>query len=151
MNTSAIESFYVIGIEVRTTNEDGQSAKDIPLLWNKFFTENIGIQIPNKVEETLYCIYTDYELDHTKPYTTILGCKVSDLSVVPEGFRGLEIEGGNYGEFVAKGKMSDNIVFEEWLKIWTSDLPRTYKADFESYGAKAQNPDDAEIGIYLSI
>ena len=35
-----LESFKVIGISVRTTNENGQAAKDIPFLWNKFFEEN---------------------------------------------------------------------------------------------------------------
>jgi predicted transcriptional regulator YdeE len=30
----------VIGIEVRTTNENEQAAKDIPVFWEKFMKEN---------------------------------------------------------------------------------------------------------------
>ncbi|HKG05878.1 MAG TPA: GyrI-like domain-containing protein [Pedobacter sp.] len=148
---TTIPQAYVIGIAIRTTNENGQSSTDIPALWARFFTENISVQIPNKLGDNLYCIYTEYELDHTKPYTTVLGCRVENLSQIPEGFKGITIAGGSYAPFVAKGKLSDNIVFEEWLKIWSTDLPRSYTTDFEIYGEKAQNPEDAEVEIYISV
>ncbi len=76
MNKTNIETFTVIGIAVRTTNKNGQSAKDIGALWNKFMSEDILSQIPNKIDNTIYSIYTEYEGDYTQPYTTILGCKV---------------------------------------------------------------------------
>jgi predicted transcriptional regulator YdeE len=151
MNTTLIEQFYIIGIAVRTTNENGQSGTDIPLLWHKFISENIAAQIPNKIDEAVYSIYTDYELDHTKPYTTILGCRVANLENVPEGLTGKLIEGGPYAITTVKGNLNENIVFNEWQKIWSADIPRTFKADFEVYGAKAQNPADAEVDILLSV
>ena len=43
------QKFNVIGISMRTTNEEGQSGKDIPALWNKFFSEAVGEKIPNKI------------------------------------------------------------------------------------------------------
>jgi len=150
MNSSKIESLQIIGISVRTTNENEQSAIDIPGLWNKFLSTNLASSIPNKVSTDLYCIYTDYESDFTKPYTTILGCQVSSLNSIPDGFVGTTIKAGNYLTFVAKGKMSDNIVFKEWQKIWSSDLPRTYQTDFEVYGAQAQDPENAEVEIFIS-
>ena len=55
-----IQKFNVIGISVRTTNENGQSGKDIPALWSQFMSEEIQSKIPNKVSEDLFCIYTDY-------------------------------------------------------------------------------------------
>jgi len=146
-----IEQCYIIGLSVRTTNENGQSATDIPLLWHRFMSEGIAAKIPNKAGDEIYSVYTDYELDHTRPYTTLLGCRVTDLNHVPEGMTGKVIEGGEYLELTAKGKLSDNIVFAEWQKIWASDLPRTYQSDFEVYGPKSQNPDDAEVNIYLSV
>ncbi|RZK79629.1 MAG: hypothetical protein EOO92_08965 [Pedobacter sp.] len=150
MNSKHFDQRNIIGISVRTTNQNGQSATDIPLLWKRFFEEQLIQQIPNKIGDALYCIYTDYELDHTKPYTTILGCEVSSLTEIPEGFTGKIIEEGDYLPFTAKGKLSDNIVFEEWQKIWNTDIPRSYLTDFEIYGKKAQNPDDAEVEIYIS-
>ena len=146
-----IQKFNVIGISVRTTNENGQSGKDIPALWSQFMNEEIQSKIPNKVSEDLFCIYTDYEKDHTKPYTTILGCKVESLDVVPENMIGKTIESANYEELIAKGNLSEGIVYNKWLEIWNSDLDRSFTADFEVYGEKTQNPEKAEVAIYIAL
>ncbi|MET0945707.1 MAG: effector binding domain-containing protein, partial [Flavobacterium sp.] len=126
-----IQKFSIIGISVRTTNENGQSGTDIPALWNKFMEEGIAEKIPNKIDNALYCVYTEYEKDHTKPYTTILGCLVSSLDFIPEGMTGKTIEKAVYEKFTAKGNLQENIVFNEWLKIWNSDLDRSFTSDFE--------------------
>lgn len=143
--------FYVIGIAVRTTNENMQAATDIPALWNTFMTEGIAGKIPNKTGEELYCVYTEYELDYTKPYTTVLGCAVQDLSEIPEGMKGIEIAGGDYRQFTATGNMNDHIVYNEWVKIWDSGISRAYTTDFEVYGEKAQDPENAEVPIYIAL
>jgi predicted transcriptional regulator YdeE len=146
-----IQKFSVIGISVRTTNENGQSGQDIPALWNKFMAEGISGKIPNKIDNSLYCIYTEYEKDHTKPYTTILGCLVSSLDVIPEAMIGKTIEKASYEKFTAKGNLQEGIVFKEWMKIWSADLNRSFNADFEIYGEKAQNPENAEVDIFIAI
>lgn len=146
-----MEAFNVIGISVRTTNENGQAAQDIPVLWNRLFTENIASQIPGKSSDDIVCIYTDYEKDHTKPYTTILGYKVDQLDSIPEGLTGKAIGENKYTVFTAVGKLSDGIVYQEWEKIWNSELDRDFTADFEIYGAKAQNPDAAEVDIFIGL
>ncbi len=87
MITTSIEPFFIMGISIRTTNEDQQAAKDIPALWQRFWNEDILSKIPNKTGNTLYCAYTDYESDFTKPYTTVLGCKVSSLGTIPQGLK----------------------------------------------------------------
>ena len=146
-----IEAFKVIGISVKTTNENGQAAKDIGYLWTKFMSENILDKIPNKVNNNIYSIYTDYEGDHTKPYTTILGCRVENFDSIPEGMISKSFDDGNFTKFIAKGDLTKGIVFEEWLKIWQMDLNRKYTADFEIYGEKAKNPKDAEVEIFIGI
>jgi predicted transcriptional regulator YdeE len=151
MNSKHIDPFHIIGLAIRTTNENGQSAQDIPALWGKFMGENTIAQIPGKADEAIYSVYCEYEKDHTKPYTTVLGCRVNNLDEVPEGMKGITIEGGNYTEITAKGKLMDGIVLNEWVKIWNSDIPRVFTADFEVYGAKAQNPDNAEVEIWLAV
>ncbi|RXM50342.1 MULTISPECIES: GyrI-like domain-containing protein [unclassified Chryseobacterium] len=151
MNNVKIEPFKVIGIAVRTTNENEQAAKDIPVLWEKFMQENVLNNIPNKIDNTIYSIYTDYEKDHTKPYTTLLGCKVESLENIPEGMIGKSFEGGDYIRFTAKGNLGEGLVINEWFKIWNMDLGRTFTADFEIYGEKAQNPSDAEVDILIAI
>lgn len=151
MDIQTINQFSVIGIAVRTTNENGQSGTDIPALWSKFLSEGIFDKIPNKIDQTVFCIYTEYEKDYTRPYTTILGCKVANLEVVPDGMVSKTFDTGNYTQRTAKGSILQGIVFEEWVKIWQSDLPRAYTADFEMYGEKAQNPEDAEVDILIAV
>lgn len=151
MSREKINSFHIIGISVRTTNENGQAGQDIPALWNRFMSEGIAAKIADKSDHSIYCIYTDYEKDHTKPYTTILGCKVENLDNMPPGMIGKTINETEYEKFTAKGSISQGIVFNEWTKIWNSDLPRTFTADFEVYGEKSQDPENAEVDIFIAV
>ena len=151
MKNTKKEAFKIIGISVRTTNENQQAGKDIGELWGKFMAEEIADKIPNKVSAEIYSIYTDYEGDYTKPYTTILGCRVENLDTVPDGMVSRSFEQSNYAQFTCKGDLTKGVVFEEWLKIWQGDLDRKYIADFEIYGEKAQNPTDAEVEIFVGI
>lgn len=41
MDKVKIEPFKVIGISVRTTNENNQATKDIADLWDKFMNEKV--------------------------------------------------------------------------------------------------------------
>jgi predicted transcriptional regulator YdeE len=151
MATQTINPFCIIGIAVQTTNENGQSAIDIPLLWQKFMTEGTMEKIPGKVDNSIYCIYTSYEKDHTKPYLTILGCMVKNLDNIPEEMTGKIIEGGNYTKYTAEGNLQQGMVFNEWVKIWNSGIHRTYTADFEVYGEKAQDPNNAAVDIFIAV
>jgi len=151
MENKKINSFFVVGISIRTTNENNQSSNDIPLLWNKFMSEGLIQQIPNKIDNTIYCIYTDYESDFTKPYTTIIGCKVSNDENIPVGMIGTQINEGKYSINIAKGNIMQGMVYNEWIKIWNSKISRAYTTDFEVYGEKAQNPEDAEVEIFIAI
>ena len=96
-------------------------------------------------------VYTDYEKDHTKPYTTVLGCKVNSLEHIPENMKGMTFSAGNYEQFMAKGNLNEGAVYQTWLKIWESDLDRNFRADFEVYGAKAQNPAEAEVDVFVGV
>ena len=43
------------------------------------------------------------------------------------------------------------LIVKQWEKIFELDLNRTYLADFEIYGEKAQNPLAAEVDFYVGI
>lgn len=151
MSKQQINAFNIIGISVRTSNENEQAGKDIPALWNKFMSEDIAGQIHDKIDNSVYCIYTEYEKDHTRPYTTILGCRVNNLENIPNGMVGKRLDDATYVKYEAKGDLSRGSVFNEWVKIWNADLDRTYTADFEVYGEKAQNPESAEVDIFVAV
>jgi predicted transcriptional regulator YdeE len=151
MNTTRVNSFFITGIAIRTTNENGASANDIPQLWNKFLSEKIAEQVSGKTNNDIYCLYTDYEKDFTKPYTVILGCRVAETAPVQNGFTRMRIAPGNYDLFTAKGNLQEGIVFREWTGIWNSPVKRAYTTDFEVYGEKDQNPANAEVDIFVAI
>lgn len=146
-----IEPFKIIGIAIRTTNENGQAAQDIAQLWGKFMGEGILTKIPNKIDNTIYSLYTDYEGDHNKPYTTIIGCKVKTLEDIPSEMVGQSLAGGDYLKTTARGNLNEGLIVKQWTNIWEMDLDRTYDADFEVFGEKAQNPLDAEIEFLVGV
>ncbi|MCG9873888.1 MAG: GyrI-like domain-containing protein [Leptospiraceae bacterium] len=153
MNNQTIQKFYVIGISTRTTNENGQSAKDIEALWGKFWGEEIQKQIPNKISDEIYAVYTNYETDFTGSYTTIVGLPVSSLKNIPKGFVGITIETAVYQKYISKGKMPE-AVFNTWLEIWGNkelNLKRAYKADFTVHGQKYYDGDQAEVETFISV
>lgn len=151
MQIVKIEPFKIIGISLRTTNENGQASKEIAELWGRFMSDNILSKIPNKVDNEIYSLYTDYESDHTKPYTAILCCKVENLDNVPNGMVGKSFEGGNYIKTSVKGDLMQGLVVNQWSKIFEMELDRTYDADFEIFDEKAQNPSDAEVDFYVGV
>jgi len=85
MKSAKVESFKVIGISVRTSNGHSDVAKHIGDLWGRFMSKGIIEHIPNKLEESIYSLYTDYETDHTGAYTAVIGCKVSSFDEIPKG------------------------------------------------------------------
>ena len=48
-------------------------------------------------------------------------------------------------------KTVKGIVVQAWYDIWNRVLDRVYTADFELYGAKASNPEAAEVEIYIAV
>ena len=151
MKTKQLNSFKLVGISIRTSNQNNRAAQDIPALWQRFMSENIANKIPNKLAETVYCAYTEYEGDHNQPYTTLIGCPVSALTEIPDGLKGIEVPAGSYEQFTPKGRLSDGIIINQWFKIWETDLDRTYQTDFEVYGEKASDPNAAEVDIFVGV
>jgi predicted transcriptional regulator YdeE len=150
MQNQKTEAFQVIGISIRTTNKEAATMSSIGNLWGKFLSENLMSQIPNKTTYDIYCLYTDYESDFTGEFTVILGCKVNSLDDIPKGFVGKTIPAAEYQNFTAKGKMPA-CVYGTWQEIWTAKIDRKYSTDFEIYGEKSQNPENAEVEIFIAL
>jgi predicted transcriptional regulator YdeE len=65
-------AFTMAGISTRTSNdlETNQETARIPVLWGRIFKENIFEQFPSKLSPGgLVAACTEYEGDHTAPYT----------------------------------------------------------------------------------
>ncbi len=146
-----LNGFKIIGISVRTTNENNKSASDIGTLWRQFYSENLLAKIPNKISNDIYSIYTDYKGDFTDDYTTIIGMSVTGLDNIPEGLIGRQFDAENFTKFTAKGQMPQAVI-DIWADIWGRDkeLRRKYSYDFEVYNDNSQKEENSEVEIYIA-
>jgi predicted transcriptional regulator YdeE len=142
--------FYVAGISLRTTNQNGQSAKDIGDLWTKFMTEGIVEKLTDRISDDILCVYTDYESDYTGFYTAVLGCKVTSINDLSEDMDGIAIKAGKYDIYYLEGSFPNN-VHEAWVEIWNCSTPRSYTADYDLYSAGAKSFEETEVKIYLAV
>ncbi|PWK79965.1 putative transcriptional regulator YdeE [Mucilaginibacter oryzae] len=150
MDELTIKGFFLVGISVRTTNQNGQASKDIGALWNRFMSERILQQVVNRISDEIYCVYTDYESDKDGYYTTVLGCCVATKDNIPEGLICITVPPGKYNRYVAKGALPQ-AVSETWRRIWSDDIDRRYLADFDVYGERSKNREEAEVEIFVGV
>ncbi|MBU6445981.1 MAG: effector binding domain-containing protein [Verrucomicrobia bacterium] len=139
----------VIGIECRTSNDSNAGPKDIPLLWQKFYAENIQSKIPNKASDEVIALYCDYEGDYTQPYSCVIGCIVNSLEQIPEGMVGKVVPESTFALYHTEGDFPKNLI-DTWGHIWHSDLKRTYAGDYEVYGHKFSGP-SKEVDVLVAI
>ena len=142
------DSFFVAGIAVRTTNQNARARKDIGDLWAKFMSENIQTKISGKYADDLYCVYTDYESDHTGWYTAVIGCRVSEAG--NDGMFVALVPSGKCRVYKPEGKFPE-CVGDTWMQIWQEDIGRTYIADYDLYKAGAKNFEETETEIYIGV
>lgn len=137
-----------IGLALRTSNEE--CALTMPVHKEKFFKDNTLAKIPNKCDQNVLAVYTDYEGDYTKPYTWILGCEVSSLDEIPKGLVGITIPDTTYAVFTTQGAFPQGLI-ATWQEIWTANLPRLYSCDFEVYSPDFEPQENPKVTIYIAI
>ena len=135
----------IVGLMIRTTNENAQAQTEIPELWHRFMIENIGAQITHRLSNSIYVAYYDYEKDHTKPYSCLIGFEVAPDAPIPPGLASHTIPAGNYQTFETTGPLPQAVI-ELWGRIWQTPLNRSYQTDFEVY-----NPTSPSVPIYIGI
>lgn len=140
----------VMGIALRTTNEDWQSAKDIPPFWGRFYYEEISKKIPNKKTGEVLGFYCEYEKDHTRPYTLVAGCEVTNVGEIPEGLVVKQAPASKYAVFKIKGPFPHKLM-EAWQWIWEGHLNRTYTGDFELYPIDFHPETNPNLTLYIAI
>lgn len=142
------DALKVIGIQIKTTNAQGQATRDISKFWEKFKKEEILEKIPNKKNREVLALYTDYEGDIHQPYHYMICCEVTSLEEVPPGMVSKIIPPADYTIMKAQGKFPECLI-QTWQSIWKSDLKRSYRNDFEVY--RAFDPNHADIDIYIGV
>lgn len=139
----------VAGYAIRTTYEDHKADTEIFTAWNYFIDNKIAQKIPHKKSDVLMGVYYEYEKDHTKPFTLLIGCEIESEEGMPEDLKVVHIPDAKYAYVPATGAFPDSLV-QAWKDIWKSSIPRTYKIDIEVYGPGFQK-DPPTVDLYLSI
>ena len=146
-----VEGFDVIGISVITDNAKGTS--DINALWERFFKDSIGQKLSDKVDDVIYAVYSDYEGDHEAPYRLTIGYRVNKESIAgqmtPE-LHHVSVHGGEYALLSAAGEQPKALI-ETWEAVWSSDLEREFKTDFEVYGPRFFEDGLHEVLVHIGI
>lgn len=146
-----MDNFNIIGITVETLNQNGQSLNDLEKLWGQFWDDDIKNQIPNRLSDDIYAVYTDYENGDKEKYRVILGFIVKTLNKIPKGFIGRKITVGNHKKYLSKGKMPEAIILT-WAEIsQDKELNRAFRADVTVHGKKYFDGDEAEVETFISI
>lgn len=147
----------LVGIKIRTNNKaelEESSAKIGSMVYN-YFQNGISNQISHKNNpEVTYIAYTDYESDHLGEYTCFIGTEVIDLSDITSGLSTHIIPDQNYIKFTTASGSLPDIVIDTWKEIWQMEElnnNRSYLSDFEVYDARAADPSNAVMNIYIGV
>jgi predicted transcriptional regulator YdeE len=153
------QPFQVIGIAASTSNakEAGPDAI-IGKQWHRFMSEDLINKIPNRVDQTIYAVYTDYTSDFNGQYMVILGAKVRPIPnpTIPDGMVIKTVPAGRYAVFTSERGPVVKVVVDTWKQIWAyyqspQNGQRAYQADFEVYDQRAANPNNAQVDIYVGL
>jgi predicted transcriptional regulator YdeE len=149
-----VDSFWVLGIETRTTNaREMTGSGEISKLWKRLFTEGLLNRIPNRADSRITVVYSAYESDKDGPYTYLLGAKVSSIDKLPAGMSAKKVVTGDYAMFTAEGAPPAQLVVALWKQIWSLEagrLHRAYKTDFEVY-EEHTDPQNGRADVYVGV
>lgn len=143
------DPIIIMGLPLRTTNENKKSSKEIPLHWMNFFEKNYIEIIPNKKNNAPVGLYTNYSKKHAGPYTLIVGCEVTKVDKIPEGMVVKKIPAQTYAYLWAEGEFP-NCLYQAWKNVWESPLKRAYTNDLEIY-PETFNPKNAKIELFIAL
>ncbi len=151
------EGFIVMGISVRTSNAEQMTpAAPIGKQWERLFKEGVLAAIPNRADGNIVAVYSDYASDKDGEYNYLLGARVTKVESVPTGMTVKNVPAGRYAVFTSERGPVQKVVVEMWQRVWATPKSalggdRAYKADYELYDQRAQNPGDSVVDLYVSV
>ena len=149
----------LIGIKARTSNADEMIGKGVigPMI-GRFYAEQLGSKIksPRAKAGVAFSLFTDFDTDHTGPYTYFIGEEVRSFENESQDLVQIEIPAQKYVVFTTDAGPMPMVEINAWQQIWQMNEnafggKRNYLADFVIYDEKASNPLSAVISIYLGI
>lgn len=144
-----IDAFDVVGLSAVIKDRDA-GAEQINTLWEKFFSKSIGQDVPNRMDEVIYAVYSDYEGDHTKPYRLTIGYKVEGSLTYKSHLHHVRVQEADYALMGAAGEQPKALI-ETWTAVWQSDLERRFETDFEVYGQRFFEAGVHEVLVAIGV
>ena len=147
----------IAGYQVRTSNAaELASTGKIGPLWQRFLAENLAATIPNRTSNDLYAVYSNYQSDENGAYDYLIGSPVSTIDNLPAGITFAALSTGEYAVLTTDKGPIANVLQSAWREIWPlspEDLGgrRAFLADYEIYGHRAADPNNAEVEIHIGI
>lgn len=113
MKTEKREGFDVIGLSARVRNDEPSG---IAPLWARFYESGLRERLPGAAGNNIFCVYHDYEGDHTAPYVMTIGYGVPDGTACPAGLSRASVPPQVYAVFEAIGAQPAALV-SQWQAI----------------------------------
>jgi predicted transcriptional regulator YdeE len=151
------QPFFVAGYLVRTNNTDEASGHGkIGDLWQRFYKENLGAQIPNRSDSALTVVYSEYSSDETGDYNYLLGARVTSVTDLPPGMVWKKVDPGPYAVITTDIGQMPGVLQAAWRKIWQMSPTelggkRAFVTDYEIYDARSANPAHAQVEIHVGV
>jgi len=150
------KTFNVVGIAVRTNNAaEASGSGEIPKIWQRFVKQEIAAKIPNRADQDLLVVYTDYQSDQNGEYTYLIGARVTSTADVPPGLTLKEIPEGGYAEIPTDKGPVASVIPKAWQRIWAMSAKelggsRAFLDDYEVY-PPGFDPQNAQVTIYIGL
>lgn len=143
--------FTIVGIDMRTTNRNGESLRQIPAFWQKFYHDHVIQKIPSVINPNrVYAVYSDY--DEQGYYSMLIGVEAKEQEQLPSGLVSMSVPSSKYAMLTAKGSIP-YAISNTWDYVFSHEFPHTraFRADFEVYDERSRAVRDAEVDLYISI
>ena len=147
--------FTVIGMELKTTINDGRNFKEIPAFWGEIMQQDMLSKIPNKSNDAVSLgICLDFKQEDGS-FSYIIACEVSSTDDIPEEMITKTIPDAEYAVFTCKGPLPDSIqnmvkyIHDEWFQ--KSEYNHAGTAEFELYDERCTGGVDCEVDIYVPV
>lgn len=129
------EPFTVLGYAVRT--DEAGSAQAIPELWHRVNGEQLLREVPDRVGNDLYAVYSQLEdagRSRKGWFTFLIGVRADPSVDVPDGMTLVSVPASPRAAFtVPNGDQSR--VMEAWADAWAyDDAHKTFICEYERYG-----------------
>lgn len=147
------------GLKTRTNNKNElnwEHGKIFPCV-HQYFNNNTKEKIQHRIKPgTTFCVYTDYESDHTGEYTYFIGEEVASFDNLSPDLEKCVIRPQVYAKFTTEPGSMPDVVKNAWKKVWQLQYQelggkRNYHADFEIYDDRASDPTHQNIILDLYI